>query len=135
MKILLPLDDSKFAEKNVEYVKNLAKKLDAELSLLHIIALPPSEPGSIDFAPLEKAGKDFLEKKKRELESENIRVSTKVVVGFAKVGDTIIDEAGKQKVDMIALGAKGKSLFRNLVLGSVADNVTRNAPCPVLVIR
>ena len=135
MKILIPLDDSKFAERNVEYVKNMAKKMDAELLLLHIVALPPSAPGNIDLEPLEKNGKEFLEKHKKQLESEGVKVSIKVVVGFGRVGQIIIDEAQKENADLIALGAKGKSLMRNILIGSVADHVTRNAACSVLVIR
>ncbi len=135
MKILLPLDSSKYADANVAYIKDIAKKTNAELLLLHIVALPTSAKGVMDFSSLEAKGKEFLDGHKKRLEADGVNISAKVVVGFGSPGAIINEEAKASKADLVALGAKGKSLTRNLLMGSVADDVSRNAPCSVLIIR
>ncbi len=135
MKILLPLDSSKFADANVAYIQEIAKKTNAELLLLHIIALPTSAKGVMDFSSLEAKGKEFIDGYKKKLEADGINVSAKVIVGFGSPGALINEEAKVAKADLIALGAKGKSLTRNILMGSVADDVSRNASCSVLIIR
>jgi nucleotide-binding universal stress UspA family protein len=135
MKILLPLDSSEYAQKNVDYVKNMAKKLDAEVILLNIVVTHGEAAGVKNEPVLQKESEDFLATKKKQLEEEGINVSTKVSFSPASPGYSIVRIADELKVDMIALGAKGKSLKRNLLIGSVADTVVRSATCSVLVIK
>jgi nucleotide-binding universal stress UspA family protein len=135
MKILLPLDSSEYAQKNVDYVKNLAKKLDAEVILLKIVVVPAEVLSVTDESVLRKESEDFLATKKKQLEEEGINVSTKVGIATIAPGVSIAQAAIDLKADLIALGAKGKSLKRNLLIGSVADSVLRNATCSVLIIK
>jgi nucleotide-binding universal stress UspA family protein len=139
MEILVPLDDSKHAENIVEYMKDFAKKLNADIKLLHVVSLPTMIEAPIDLshiiATYKEAGEAFIEKFKKELESENLKVTSEVKVGFSSAAQVINEEAEKGKFDLIALGARGQSLLKKIFLGSVADSVARNAPCPVLIIR
>jgi nucleotide-binding universal stress UspA family protein len=135
MKILLPLDSSEYAQKNVDYVKNMAKKLDAEVILLNIVVTHGEAAGVKNEPVLQKESEDFLATKKKQLEEEGINVSTKVGIATIAPGVSIAQAAIDLKADLIALGAKGKSLKRNLLIGSVADTVVRSATCSVLVIK
>ena len=138
MKILLPLDDSKFADKNIEYVAKLAKQMEAEVTLFHAVALPSStatEGFVPDFTTFEAEAKTVLEKYQKILEEKGLKVSSKSETGFGRPGDIINRELEKGGYDLVALGARGKSTLRNLLLGSVADSVVHNAPCSVLIIR
>jgi len=47
----------------------------------------------------------------------------------------IIDEATRVNADLIVMGTHGRSGFNRLLMGSVAENVTRLATCPVLTVR
>ena len=47
----------------------------------------------------------------------------------------IIRYAKENAIDMIVMGTHGYSGVKHLILGSVAENVVRKAPCPVLTIR
>jgi universal stress protein A len=40
-----------------------------------------------------------------------------------------------RKVDLIVMGTHGRTGVRHLLLGSVAEEVTRHAPCPVFTVR
>ena len=48
---------------------------------------------------------------------------------------TIVDMAGEQRVDLILMGTHGRTGLAHVFLGSVAEHVVRQAPCPVLVTR
>ncbi len=47
----------------------------------------------------------------------------------------IVAAAEELDVNMIVLGAHGKRGVRALLLGNTVENVTKHAPCPVMVIR
>jgi nucleotide-binding universal stress UspA family protein len=57
------------------------------------------------------------------------------VVSSVNAAGGIVDYAEAQNVDLVVVGARGKSGFRKLLLGSVASNVVTYAHCPVLVIK
>ncbi len=135
MKILLPLDDSDYAQKNLDYIKPFAKGLGAEISLLRVVLIPTMTPDSMNYTPMVVEAEEAIKKQKASLEAEGFKVTSNVVTCYGKVGPVINSEAKKQGADMVAIGARGKSVMRNLFLGTVADDVARNASCPVLIIR
>ena len=49
------------------------------------------------------------------------------------VVDGILGEA--ESADMLVLGATREPLFRNLLMGNVAEKVAGQAPCPVLIVK
>lgn len=138
MKILLAVDDSKFTQKNIDYVADLAKKLDAEIILFHAVTFPSTiatEATAIDFQKFEKYGVELLKKSKEIMEAKGLKVSTVLKSGFGSPANMIVEEIKKGNIDLLALGARGKSILTNILMGSVADAVTHNAPCSVLIIR
>jgi hypothetical protein len=50
-------------------------------------------------------------------------------------GSQILEVAKREAADLIVMGTHGRAGARRLVLGSVAENVVRLAPCPVLTVR
>jgi nucleotide-binding universal stress UspA family protein len=48
------------------------------------------------------------------------------------VAENIMEAAREQKVDLIVMGTHGRHGLAHLLLGSVAERVLRDAPCPVL---
>jgi nucleotide-binding universal stress UspA family protein len=48
---------------------------------------------------------------------------------------TIVQTAGEQGVDLIIMGTHGRTGLTHVLLGSVAEHVVRQAPCPVLIMR
>ncbi|NOT25935.1 MAG: universal stress protein, partial [Acidobacteria bacterium] len=61
------------------------------------------------------------------------RVTTEVVVGAS--ARTIAEYADTNGFDLIAMGTHGRTGIAHLVMGSVAEQVVRTAPCPVLSTR
>jgi nucleotide-binding universal stress UspA family protein len=51
------------------------------------------------------------------------------------VADTVISRAAELEADLIAMTTHGRGGLTRVALGSVADEVVRRAPCPVLLVR
>ena len=134
--ILLPVDSSKFMERNVDYACEIAKGMGSKLTLLHIVAIPtPIEGAAVDVEPFKKIGSETLEKAKEIAKGKGIDADTRIETTFGNASYGILNVLESGKFDLVIMGAKGQSLLRNLLVGSVCDTVVHNAPCPVLVVR
>lgn len=51
------------------------------------------------------------------------------------VGSTLIAFVDEHDIDLIVIASRGRSGMKRALLGSVADEVVRRAPCPVLVVK
>jgi nucleotide-binding universal stress UspA family protein len=50
-------------------------------------------------------------------------------------GESIVDAARSEQVDLIVVGSHGRGQVGRFLIGSVSDHVVRHAHCPVLVVR
>ncbi|MBD3674575.1 MAG: universal stress protein [Planctomycetaceae bacterium] len=140
-KILVPTDFSDFSVNAANYAIELAKKFDAEVTLLYVlqdaVALFP-EPGVTFPAPgnylqeLQESAKKSLERLCESL-PEEITINTELRNGPPFV--EILRCAREGDYDMIVLGTHGRSGLAHVLLGSVAEKVVRKAECPVLTVR
>ncbi|HVN63961.1 MAG TPA: universal stress protein [Candidatus Binataceae bacterium] len=144
-KILAPID---FSDRSMEAMKGaleLAADLDAELHLVHVVV--PHHT----FIPLLLArnveGDRELAREAamvQQAEEELLRIKAKDVGGYKHVTTAVIKGsasqelakyAGQHEIDLIMIATHGRSGAENLLLGSVAEQLTRHAPCSVLVFR
>jgi nucleotide-binding universal stress UspA family protein len=58
-----------------------------------------------------------------------------IKVGVGKPAEEILRLAREEGIDLIVMGTHGRTGLRHLLLGSVAEEVTRHAPCPVFAVR
>jgi nucleotide-binding universal stress UspA family protein len=72
-------------------------------------------------------------KRQAELAAPGVSVDTVLLSGHP--ADEIVGLARARGCDLLVLATHGRTGFRRAVLGSVAEHVVRNAPCPVLVFR
>jgi len=140
-KILLPTDFSNYSAAATKYACELATKFDAELHLLHTLEVHLASAPSFGMglalpkyinesrAAAEKSLAGVLDPKWLT----GRRVIQAVVEGFPKV--EIIHYARKQNIDLIVLSTHGRTGLSHMIMGSVAENVVRTAPCPVLTVR
>ncbi|HTI72844.1 MAG TPA: universal stress protein [Candidatus Limnocylindria bacterium] len=138
-RILVPLDFSAASGKALDYAISMAREHRAAITLLHVIPPPPYAPGygGIEFGPVEEgmrigASKD-LAAYCADIQREGI-----VAEGLVRVGSPgleIVEAARSLKVDLIVISTHGRSGLKHLLMGSVAEVVVRQAPCPVLVVR
>ena len=148
-KILVPLDCSKFAENSLDIAIEIAKKFNSQLFLLHVFSGHPKyqragmtgkmrvPTRAHDAAKISEEipqyCTDLLSTSKNKAAAEGIPVQTIFKEGH--VVDEILKTIKQGAFDLVVMGARGQSMIRNLLLGSVSSGVIRHANCPVLVTK
>lgn len=120
-KVLVPLDGSKIAEVALDQARKMANE-GVELRLLQARRKTAGDEDPVD----------YLSKLCEELTSDGIKASSSVVDEGPV--EAILSAADAEAADLIVMTSRGRSGVRRLVLGSVAEEVVRKAPCPVLVL-
>ena len=82
----------------------------------------------------EDAATTMLKKLEDQANAKNIPFSMKIIHN-PSTPDGIVAFAENNNVDLIVIGSHGRTGFRKLVLGSVANGVLSHAQCPVLVTK
>jgi nucleotide-binding universal stress UspA family protein len=137
--ILVPLDFSPASLGALDYAVWLAKQFRAAIHLVHVY--PPDEASSVPGAAhLLLQSAEAIERLNEELTG----VHRKHVPTFrpenchirgGRPYEEIVRVAREIGADLIVLSTRGHSGLKHLLLGSTAERVVRNAPCPVLVAR
>jgi|APSaa5957512622_1039677.scaffolds.fasta_scaffold04897_7 universal stress protein A len=138
-KILCPIDFSEYSKEALKYAVSFAMKDEAKLFLLHVIDIRTFED-DLEVIGVEQIRDEITKLHKSRLldyipkEIRNdIKIEALVVEGIPFV--EIIDVSKKNKIDMIVMGSHGRTGIAHIMLGSVAEKVTRKAPCPVLIVK
>ena len=137
--ILVTTDLSPEALRPCRPVVDLARSVGARVTLLHVVQdfkvpphgaplMPPASPADVH---AELAGARKALAKQRASLPADVRIDAETIVGDA-IPRAIADFAHDNAVDLIALSTHGRTGFRHLVLGSVAEAVLRHAHVPVL---
>ena len=66
---------------------------------------------------------------------QNKDIKTEKIVNIGKPAEKIVSAAAELEADMIVMGTHGGEVFIHALIGSVTDQVVRNAFCPVMTIR
>lgn len=132
--ILHPTDFSPHSEYAYKLAASLARDLNAKLILLHV-----GEPG-IDYGEIitELAWEDHrkrAEEAMRKMMSPTPPVSIEKRIEQGSPGEKIVRVAEETSTDLIVMGTHGRTGLGRLLLGSVAEQVMRKAPCPVMTVR
>jgi universal stress protein A len=138
--VLVPLDFSTYAEQALDYAIALAQKLQARVTLLHVIQPPAVVKVEGGIWPSSTFLQDLEAAVTRDMEGYLARVTATGLAGEIAVVhgvpfQEILDTAKARQVDLIIMGTHGRTGLSHVLLGSVAEKVVRLAPCPVLVAR
>lgn len=135
--ILVPIDFSECADRALDYACGLAEKLGATIHLVNALGagLPELSVALTDsmIATMREGSTSQLDKIAKERAPLATFGRSFVSAGDAR--DSILDAARACSADLIVIGSHGRRGVKRLVLGSVAEDVVRRAPCPVLVVR
>ena len=133
-KVLFPTDFSEYAQKTLECIGEIPGI--KELMLLHIVDATHLSKRGWTHGPHIENAKILMEEKKEYLESIGLKVKVKVeVITAGEVYRTILENAEKENVSLIVMGARGKSPIKDLLLGSISTNIVRHAKTNVLIMR
>lgn len=140
-KILVPVDFSEHSARAIEYAAALSKTYDAPIVLLHAYqtlnyALPEGYVfySAEQLNELTQALDQQIARAKVQAEQAGaVAVETKVLMGAAFA--EILRVAKEEDFDLIVMGTHGRTGLSHTFLGSVAERVVRQAPCPVLTVK
>jgi nucleotide-binding universal stress UspA family protein len=124
-RILLPVDGGEVAERALTPAAFLAARDRAELCLLQIV--DPDEIWGPDGPEI------YLQNLTRQLEQSGVRAFP--VARRASAAAATILEYARRGIDLIVMATHARTGLSRILLGSVADTVARQAPCPVLLVR
>ncbi len=135
-KILVPTDGSATAVEATKVAISMAKVFGAEIIALYV------NFGSVE-TPIEYIDTEAMEGIKHSSagldvalklgEKNGVKVSC--VTSAGAVGNRIVAVSKEAEVDLIIMGSVGRTGFKRLALGSVAESVMKEADAPVLVVR
>ena len=137
--ILCPVDLSESSDRSLAHAAALARWYDARLTVLHVV--PTFDPvpvrGALD-EPLRVVNpmsrEQVLEEMRRSLDLADVSPQALLVAEAGDPQKTIVDQAISNRADLIVMGTHGRRGFKRLLLGSVAEAVLHEAPCPVLTV-
>jgi universal stress protein A len=140
-KISCCVDFSKNAKAAFDQALELAEKFQSKLYIVHVLppvfnpVLPDSEyvfpeqpKESLIIKVEERIQQEYASSVREGLEHE-------IVVMDGHISSEIIRFVGDEDVDLVILGSYGASGMGRVLFGSVANRVSHNAPCSVMIVR
>lgn len=136
-RILVPVDGSEQSEAALEYACETFP--DATISALHVIHLSgywsgftANEEAMPGYDRAREEGEELLERV-RESVGEDVDLETEIETGSPP--RVIVEHAEEGEYDTIVMGSHGRRGATRILLGSVAELVTRRSPIPVTIVR
>ncbi|MGI6348727.1 MAG: universal stress protein [Eubacteriaceae bacterium] len=140
MKVLIPVDGSKYAKEAITTALSEGFLEDKEIHLITVVEGTATGRGSylsdevvhqiLDAQA--KVGNKILNEAKKLFEADR-KISVAYRVGDA--AEKILEYAKTNDIDLIVMGSKGKGALQSMLLGSVSIKVLQYAQCPVLIMR
>jgi len=142
-RILFPTDFSRCAAQAFPYAVQLAYDYAAELHVLHSVALHGYIDGKAEhhvddldeiYLQLEKLASRRMSSLVADVDTGRV-VIKKIETRSISVAWVILDYVADENIDVVVIGTHGRRGLGQIVLGSVAEELVRTAPCPVLTVR
>jgi len=133
--ILFATDFSPAAAQAIPYIKKIAKQYDASVTALHVrppVVNPMTPPGTWP-ADIEAAQAED-DKRRKEILSTFPGIRTELLVGEGSIHSCLNEAIEKSSADLVVMGTHGRTGLGKLLLGSVAEEIFRTVPCPVLTV-
>lgn len=138
-RLVVPTDFSETADRALAVAIDMARALPAHITLIHVHSPIMLLPPPIDMVSLDSVFPKALQKMEEALEARAVRVrdagldcDIELIEGAPHV--EIVNQAEKEKAELIVLGTHGRGGLASAILGSVTERVIHRATCPVLVV-
>ena len=138
--ILAPIDFSDVTPKVIQATLDLARDLQAQIFLLHVVPPPVFLTGygfggnnvPDQILREQKEAKQRLQTYKTQFESEGLTVKVSTVQGPPV--ESILLVAYEQEADLVVIGSHGHGAFYEFIVGSTTRGVLRRFPGPVVIV-
>lgn len=134
--ILCPIDFDDSSIEALDTAAQLGRQNDGTVFVLHVVPsiLPPA--GMPIYVDLYQGQEEFARRKLEETARKRLAgLKYDLLIEMADPGIAILKIAKRVHADVIVMATHGRRGFSRFFLGSVAEYVLREAPCPVLAVR
>lgn len=140
--ILVPWDGSKYSLHAFKVALEIARKFDSKITVIHCIEggeyRGPWYTDTMFTNTIRKKQTKIAkeEMKKLAIMAENVSVMMLSDILFAtSTVKQLVTYAKSKKIDLVIMGSHGRKGWNKIVLGSVANGVSQNVHCPVLITK
>jgi nucleotide-binding universal stress UspA family protein len=141
-RILAPTDFSAHSEQAVRFACGLSERLEAELHLLNVLSeIIPAGPDPLLMPVMPPQFYEENEERAKQTVRNLLKPdwgtprSVVTAVRWGSPVEAIVDYANDLAIELIVIATHGRTGLSHVLLGSVAERIVREAPCPVLTIR
>ncbi len=142
MKVLVPVDGSRYASEGIKIAAHYAKARSARVYIMTVIPsvadieleLSVSERDRL-LESMKKRGEELLAKAVELIKSFGVDHVDIILATAPSPAQEIVAFAEKEKMDLIVIGSRGRNASQRFHIGSVAANVVSHAPCCVYVVK
>ena len=145
-RILCAIDFSDCSMHALNYAISLAQEADSDLTVMHVIELPPDIPREVYETSLaaQRLMQEYAARTEEDARTglknaipDTVRACCTVdtVLASGKPYREILRVAEERTADLLVIGIHGRSAIDRLVFGSTAQHLVRQASCPVLTLR
>jgi nucleotide-binding universal stress UspA family protein len=144
MKVLVPVDGSKYSLEALTVAIDFVKTKGGEISVISVVP----DIGGMDGHEISPARRErhmeTFERRADEIVKQacDMLSAAKVTTSCAKnivtsvsIADAIVDFAETEKIDLIIMGSRGLTLSSRIKLGSIASQVIKHSPCSVYLVK
>jgi universal stress protein A len=135
-RILVPLENSPYDRAIVEHVRKLAHATGASVVLIHVadgFAARNVKHLTLRESDEMRKDREYLDRTCQELTNDGL--VTECVLAGGDPGNEIADAAARENCDLIAMSTHGHRFIKDLLYGSVANDVRHITKVPVLLVR
>lgn len=140
-KILVPVDFSRETAEALRFAADLSRRYEAALDIVHVLhtpayalpegfVVPTAEQRSFMLAEVQR---QLAQAEQDALDAGAVAVESRILEGFPS--SEIIRVAKEERPDLIVMGTHGRTGMQHFLVGSIAENVVRLAPCAVVTLR
>ena len=136
-KICIALDNSATDMAILNHIRDLARLTKSQLILVHVadgFGARLQDQLNLEDSEEIKKDKAYLDGLQKQLRSEGLAVEALLVQGKEPV-DGILSVVQDEQCDLIAMATHGHGFIKDVILGSVADNLRHRTDIPILMIR
>lgn len=136
--ILFATDFSEVSEAALPYVAAFSRHYGSQIHLAHVLPevtfLRPGAPDPSVIGSIYEDAHSNAQEKMQSLAGRLNAFPHRTYVRHGETAQVLVDLVHEQNIDMLIAGTHGRTGLGKLIMGSVAEEIFRQAPCPVLTV-
>jgi universal stress protein A len=135
-RILVPVDFDDQSQAAVDVAVRMARQNDGLVLLLHVVPMIIPAAGMPVYVDIYRGQEDAAKEKLRLMAGKCLAgIKYELLTHMGEPAASIVRAARNNAADLIVMATHGRHGFSRMILGSFAEMVLRDAPCPVLCLK